>query len=33
LGFADEAGDHGDELIFDKGGSHGKKEVVKLAPR
>ncbi len=33
FGFADEAGNHGDELVFDKGGSHGKKEVVKLAPR
>ena len=23
LGFADETGDHGDELVFDEGGGHG----------
>jgi len=33
FGFADEAGNHGDELVFDEGGSHGKKRVMKLAPR
>jgi len=33
FGLANEAGNHRDELVFDEGGGHGRKEVVKLAPR